>query len=142
MAWLNRSIQFFLWIALALLMTDCALSSPQGGQTVNSITVTEKDNGGRITLTPGDILVVRLQCSPGTGYSWVVAQNDENLMARQGEPVYENPAKTPLLGGMEYVLFHFKALRSGTNTLRLAYQRPWEKDTAPIRTFVLTAIIR
>lgn len=62
---------FFCGVALAIVMADCALSNPQGGQTVqggmNSIMVTEKDNGNRFELNKGDILTLKLECNPIQG---------------------------------------------------------------------------
>jgi predicted secreted protein len=33
--------------------------------------------------------------------------------------------------------FRFRAVRSGTDTLKLVYRRPWEKEQSPARTFLV-----
>lgn len=146
MAFFKKSMCFFCVIALTILMADCALSNPQGEHamqgSVNTLMVTEKDNGNRFELNKGDVLIVKLECNPGTGYSWYIAKNDGNVMEPQGEPVYETPERKMLMGGMEYVSFRFKALMSGTNVLELHYKRGWEKEKAPLKTFVINVTIK
>ena len=145
MAFLEKLMCFFCGVALTILMADCALSNPQGGQKVqggmNSIMVTEKDNGNRFELNKGDVLVVRLESNPSTGYLWYIAKNDGNVMEPQGEPIYETPERKIIVGGMEYVSFRFRALTSGTNVLELHYKRGWEKGKEPLKTFLITVKI-
>jgi predicted secreted protein len=146
MTFLKKLMCFFCGVALAIVMTDCALSNPQGGQivqgSVNTIIVTEKDNGNRFELNTGDILTLKLECTPGTGYSWHIAKNDGNVMELQGEPVYETPERKLVVGGVEYVTFRFKALKSGTNVLKLNYKRGWEKEKEPLKTFVIDVTVK
>lgn len=145
MTFLKKLMYFFCGVALAIVMADCALSNPQGGQlvqgSVNTIMVTEKDNGNQFELNKGDILTLKLECSPSTGYLWYIAKNDGNVMEPQGEPVYETPERKLIVGGVEYVTFRFKALTSGTNVLELHYKRGWE-DKEPLKTFVINVTIK
>ena len=63
MAFLKKSMCFFCGVALTILMADCALSNPQGGQKVQggmkSIMVSEKDNGSRFELNKGEEQMAR-----------------------------------------------------------------------------------
>ena len=142
MAFQKQIIMCVLGIALVILTAAYALSNPQEGQAlqednVNMIVVTEKDNGNRLELNKGDVFIVKLECSPGTGYSWQIAKNDDKLMEQQGEPVYEKPTRELLVGGVENVIFRFKALANGANTLELHYKRVWEKDKPPQKIFMV-----
>jgi len=101
---------------------------------VDTIEVTEKDNGVALELKRGETLAIKLECVPGTGYSWHIAKNDDALMEMLGEPTYEAP-KNKTIGGMEYKLFRFKALSAGTDLLELQYKRIWEKEKKPQRIF-------
>jgi len=145
MAVLKKSIYFFLGAILAILLVDCALNNSPGSQVVQAdmknITVTEKDNGSRFELNRGEVLTLRLESSPGTGYSWHIAKNDGNLMEPMGEPTFETPERKLIVGGIEYMVFRFKALASGTNVLELHYKRGWEKEKEPLKTFLITVKI-
>lgn len=62
-------------------------------------------------------------------------------MEQQGEPEYDHPAKTPVMGGVEYVNFRFKTINSGTNIIKLQYIRKWEKEKEPLKTYFITVAI-
>ena len=146
MAALAKSVYFFLGAVLAILMVDCTLTYPHGDRVVqsnmSSITVTEKDNGGEFELNRGDVLMLKLESNPSTGFSWHIVRNDDRLMELMGKPAYEVPERKPLVGGIEYKIFRFKALTSGTNVLELHYKRIWEKGKEPVQTFMITVKIK
>jgi inhibitor of cysteine peptidase len=141
----ERSVYFFLGAVLSLLMVDGSLNISRGDQTVQgeikNITVTEKDNGSQFELKKGDVLTLRLESNPSTGYSWQIAGNDEKLMELMGKPTSETPERKLIVGGIEYEIFRFRALASGTNVLELCYKRIWEKEKEPLKTFRITAKI-
>ena len=140
-----RSVYFFLGAVLSLLMPDWALNNSHGDQTVQgeikNITVTEKDNGSRFELNRGNVLTLRLESNPSTGYSWQIAENDGKVMELMGEPTYETPERKLIVGGIEYRIYRFKALTRGTNVLELQYKRIWEKEKEPLKTFRITVKI-
>ncbi len=140
-----RSVYFFLGAVLSLLMADWALNNSYGDQTVQgeikNLTVTEKDNGSRFELNRGNVLTLRLESNPSTGYSWQIAENDGKVMELMGEPTYETPERKLIVGGIEYRIYRFKALTRGTNVLELQYRRIWEKEKEPLKTFRITVKI-
>ncbi len=140
-----RSVYFFLGVVLSLLMADWALNNSYGDQTVQgeikNLTVTEKDNGSRFELNRGNVLTLRLESNPSTGYSWQIAENDGKVMELMGEPTYETPERKLIVGGIEYRIYRFKALTRGTNVLELQYRRIWEKEKEPLKTFRITVKI-
>lgn len=105
-----------------------------------TITVTEKDNGGRLDLHPDDVLMVRLESIPGTGYSWQVSRNDAAVFKLLDKPEYERRDKKAL-GGVEYAVFRFKAVARGSDLLEMRYRRAWEKEKEPLKTFRITVRI-
>ena len=135
--------------ATAMLFTvgtaDCSPNSPSDIQAVQStprnITATEKDSGSRLELHRDDVLTVRLECIPGTGYSWRISKNDAAVMKPPDKAEYERPDTKKALGAVEYGIFRFKALAKGTNVLELQYRRTWEKDKEPLKTFRITVRI-
>jgi predicted secreted protein len=99
-----------------------------------TVTVTDKDNGGTVTLAKGDTLVVKVEGNAGTGYSWSVAKNDKSVLAFQSQAT-ERQDKKP--GGKFTAVFNFSAAAAGGSDIEMHYARPFEKDKAPARTFKL-----
>jgi predicted secreted protein/putative hemolysin len=106
-------------------------------------TLTQADNGSKVTLKVGDVLEVTLDSNPSTGYSWQVKANDRNVLLPLGEPQFTlgNPTPMPGAGGTE--TFQFKALAKGQTTLTLVYLRPWETNVTPTPndTFTLSVTV-
>lgn len=103
--------------------------------------LTEKDNDGFIGIAVGDILILKLETNLGTGYAWHVVGNDSDLLELSKEPKLEpieedtkkdekavKKEEIPLVGHPEYMVFRFKAQRSGINILRMSYFRTHEKE--------------
>jgi inhibitor of cysteine peptidase len=137
---------FFLSLVLALgiaVSSGNAEASDKVAGAVQDVTVTEKNNNGTLEVNRGDILAVRLESSPGTGYSWQIIRNDEKLMQQQGEPTLStDPAQKVIMGGKEFTTFRFKATNSGMNVLELLYQRAWEKEKEPPKKFLIKVNIK
>jgi len=107
----------------------------------DGITLTEQDHGREVPLTIGGILTLKLECVPGTGYSWDIVRNNRYLLELQGEPQFESTRRGVLVGGVEHQIFRFRALAAGRDILELNYKRKWEKD-APVKTYGVTILIR
>jgi inhibitor of cysteine peptidase len=107
----------------------------------NPVTVTESDNNTQVNLNVGDTLVVKLPSTPGTGYSWTVAQNNASLL----RPVGANakPSDTGRPGAPGEQIFQFRAVSGGGEALTLLYRRPFEKGVEAAKKFrVLVTINR
>jgi predicted secreted protein len=146
MAILRRTACLSLGLVLSILMVDCAPKESHATQAIqhnmNNITVTDKDNGNTFELRTGDILTLKLESIPGTGYSWYIERNDSKLMELMGEHTHEVPKGTTVVGGMEYEIFRLRALASGTNDLELGYKRIWEKGKKPLKTFLIRVRVK
>lgn len=99
-----------------------------------TVVVTDKDNGGQVSIAKGGVVVVRLPVTSGTGYSWAVAQNGALQLKPLGKSSMEKP-NDPKPGATETQVFRFKAVAVGSTTLEFHYARPWEKNTPPAKTF-------
>ena len=104
------------------------------------ITLTNIDNGKAISLKVGQMLAVRLDSNPSTGYSWQVSQVDTALLKQQGEPQFIQPADAPPGAGGAQV-FVFNAAAGGATTLTLVYKRSFEPDVAPVQTFTVQVTV-
>ncbi|MBC8249470.1 MAG: protease inhibitor I42 family protein, partial [Anaerolineales bacterium] len=97
------------------------------------IRLTEKDNGCLAELNKDQTLVITLESNPSTGYSWEVAEINEDILHQVGEAEFEQ--MSPLLGAPEKQILRFKPVGAGQSTLRLVYRRPWEKGVEPAGEF-------
>ena len=94
-------------------------------------TVTKKDHDSTIHMDKGGILAVRLEATPGTGYSWTPDNFDPGWFQAQGEPVREI-AKKSVPGASNVTVFRFRAIKEGQSTLKFVLKRPFEKNVEPV----------
>lgn len=114
-------------VGLLLLLLAPAAARADG----RTVTLTEAFDGGALTLSPGDQLVVKLGGNAGSGYTWVPAFNDPALLPAVGPPAGET---APGGGGVR--VFRFKANASrGSASLGFAWVRPSETEESPGRLF-------
>jgi inhibitor of cysteine peptidase len=127
-------VPFFLLTA-ALLMNSPTQAEP--------LTANDADNGRTIELNVGQSLVLTLGANPTTGYSWVFDDQSSQIVVREGKPTYN--ADTPgkgLVGGGGVEQWTFRAVKPGTETLRLDYRRPWEQADAPASRVEFPVIVK
>jgi inhibitor of cysteine peptidase len=124
----------FLAGALALLSGPPARSDEAKDK---AVTVTDKQDKGKVTVPKGGSLVVKLPITTGTGYTWVVAKDNTEQLKPVGKPTVEKPDK-PVPGARTTQVFRFDAAAAGTSELTLEYKRPFEKDKPAAKTFRLT----
>jgi len=140
MFWRISLIIVILFFILLSFTTGFAMMqrSPDG------ITITERDNKGQVQIALGEILTVKLEASPGTGYAWHVVRNDPSLLKPMGESVFEPKLEDTgkeIVGAPEDQVFRFRAQSKGSNILSLEYIREWEKKAAPLKAFSVTVQI-
>ena len=124
-------------LLVLFVISACAVS------TAGEVLAGAGEDGKQIQLKPGQALLVRLESNITTGYSWAIASLDGDALRSSGEPEYEAPAggTNQRVGAGGSQVFRFQAASAGTATLQLAYRRPWEKDTPPVRTYHLTVVV-
>ena len=93
-------------------------------------------DGARISVSVGQTIEVRLPASPATGHIWRVDSADSPTLRMMGEP--EFVPDSPLLGSAATQVMRFRATGAGEGTLRLAYGRPWQRESTPERTHPTT----
>lgn len=98
----------------------------------------ESSNGREVTLHPGVTLEIRLGENASTGYRWIVSEKSKRTWLhtiREREDKVDVPAGPPGSGGSRFLFFD--AVGPGNAEIEIHYQRPWEKDKPPARTYVL-----
>jgi predicted secreted protein len=106
-----------------------------------TVSVTLDDAGTIQAVGVGDRVVVRLDGTPSTGFTWSrTSPSDEELEASPLEVVsegeYEFAGNESIPGAAGICVFEYEVARSGTVTLTYAYARSWEED--PAETFSVT----
>ena len=117
-------------------MILAAVLPGSAGAAERSVLVTEADAGKEVLLALGDVLEVRLQARPGTGYRWEVRQVDTSVLEAQGGVVFKpSPSVSP--GGQVVQALQFRTSGRGQADLGLIYIRPWERGMPPEGQFLL-----
>jgi len=133
---LPRSVLFH--VSLLALLGGCAaaLAAPPASRALS-----ESDSGRSLVLSVGDRFAVKMRSTPGTGYTWEVVGGDPGVVAER-PPRTSKPAGPERPGSAVVETISFAARGPGTTRLVLAYHRPWEREAAPARTFVLDVTVR
>ena len=86
----------------------------------------------------GEIVNVRLEGAPTTGYSWELQERDPiDVLQPLGDEV-ELPTSHGR-GGAATQIFRFRALRAGESRLHFVFKRPWESK--PIRQLEVAVLV-
>jgi inhibitor of cysteine peptidase len=100
--------------------------------------ITEADAGTTIRIPVGTVVDVALPGNPRSGYIWQRRQGDSGGIEAVGAARFEPAGGVPGQGGLIHL--QFRVVRVGATVLWLAYQRPFQSDAAPERTFSLTIV--
>lgn len=124
-------------LLIALVLAGC---DSGGGQVVATV----EDDGGSVTLDPGQELAVKLESNPSTGYSWEAIEIP-GVLDGSAAPEHEaDPEDGNVVGAAGTDVFTFTAAQTSgeSGTLVLVYRRPWETDVEPEDEFVLEVSVR
>lgn len=121
----------------AILVTLSACSS---GRTVK---VDAAQNPGKVQLETGDLLEIKIEGNPTTGYQWEYIPADDGILASAAEPEYKSMSSGSLVGGGGVYKFTLRAEKPGLTQVELKYYRTFEpKEIPPVETFVLEVEVR
>ena len=127
-----------LCVLSVILLSVCCVGCSRSSMTIDA----DKSYSGRtLDLRVGDGVKVTLAENPTTGYKWELLARPEPICVIVSDAYVANTAVgTVGAGGVHN--WDFRAVDKGTTTVSLAYRRPWEKDVAPVQTFVLTLVVK
>lgn len=86
--------------------------------------------GDSITVDNGATFVIALDATPSTGYSWDAGKNPNVKLVSTKQ--VQASAAAPGASGTQRMTF--KAYKTGSSTLELAYSRPFEGGVPPAKT--------
>ncbi|MBE0609973.1 MAG: protease inhibitor I42 family protein [Dehalococcoidia bacterium] len=144
---MNRKLAWLFPAALAGLLAVSLSTAACGdddddddnGGAPNEVQLSKADNGKTVTVAMNGTVIVALASNPSTGYSWAVVATEPANLELEGEPTYVPPGSTtPVVGAAGTEVFTFKAIRTGSSKLSMAYARSFETGVAPVETFEVT----
>lgn len=121
-------MKIFIVLVAVFIFTRC-------NDTSETLNLRKEDNGKQIKLSMNEEIVISLESNPTTGYNWTVANVDTNILEQTGKVEFE--ARSRKLGSPGKQIFRFRSTTAGKTALKLIYHRPWEKETAPLDTFLV-----
>lgn len=107
---------------------------------MSELKLTEADKGKSFEVRRNDIVVIRLQENPTTGYRWEVDKSDEKILALQGSEFLL--PKDPKFGEGGTRVFKFKAKAAGTARIQLKHWQKWEGADSIIDRFDVTNVVK
>jgi inhibitor of cysteine peptidase len=139
-------IVFMMGIGMAQAATHATGTSATKTQAAKTRTINlgVADNNGSKTIKKGDIVKITLEANSSTGYTWDVASNNKKVLRYDGKKYIapKSTGSTPVVGAAGKEVLTFKAIKSGTSTLKLVYHRPWEKNVKPAKTFTVKITVK
>ena len=82
-------------------------------------------------INKNEVLEIKLESNPSTGYSWKWIKSETNTILDSIEAIYvPTKVQNGVVGSGGTEIFKFKANKIGINTLKFEYCRSWEKHSA------------
>lgn len=125
---------------LAAVLVVVLMAGISGCSAQTALALEGDDDGREITLQKGQILTIKLEGNPTTGYSWEIVESEGAILRQIGEPEFE--AESDLLGAPGTQTLRFEAVETGQMELKLVYQRPWETAVQPLETFTVQVTVQ
>ena len=110
-------------------------STPQ-----KKLNLASEQNGQEFEISIQADIKISLKSNPTTGYTWTIQSNDSAIIRQVGKPSFK--AESKKLGSSGIQTFNFKSIASGKTKLKLIYHRPWEKETAPLDSYLVVFNIK
>jgi len=132
-------------LLLALLSSVLFMSGCAAGPSIPSdaIRIGADAHGGRVTLKPGQMLVIDLQRNPTTGFIWqLLAWPDQAVLMPDGTQDFTTRTQRRAQDSIEEQLLRFIAQQPGETNLRLNYIRVGQGPTADTRMFQVHVIVK
>lgn len=93
----------------------------------------KSDNGSNINTQIGEIIEIKLEENPTTGYIWkIVSFDEEQLINLDNTFAIVNNA----IGSAGVRTYFFEVINNGNSIINLSLGNPWEQDS--IDTFLVT----
>jgi inhibitor of cysteine peptidase len=91
------------------------------------IIIERRDNGKAFEVSEGDLIGIRLQENPSTGYSWDMGEIDSPVVELL-QSDYAPAKNVRQVGGSGVRVYQFRAKSSGSERIHLKLRRPWDPE--------------
>ncbi len=98
-----------------------------------------------VEVTAGEAFTIVLDSNATTGFQWTAQANivDAKVLEQTAHQyIAPNTGDAPVAGMAGVEEWTFKAVNTGTTTITLSYDRPWEGGEKGVRTFELTVVVK
>jgi len=98
-----------------------------------------------VEVKTGDTFTIVLDSNATTGFQWTAQANigDAKVLEQTAHQyIAPNTGDAPVAGMAGVEEWTFKAVNTGTTTITLSYDRPWEGGEKGVRTFELMVVVR
>ncbi len=130
-------IGILLFFPTGLLAISGCPKTMSDSQTIN---LTEKDSGKKLTIEPGQEFTLTLPNRVDGGYRFDQAQYDTTIL-RLEKHVEQAPPANSALGAPGVAVWQFTSLKKGETALKITASRPWTK-AGVITEFENTIIVK
>ena len=111
------------------------------GAVLLSSCVAAADEVDPAPLQKGETFEITLDANATTGFSWEVAEIDEDIVQLVGSEYVPDSNAERLVGKGGKTVFRFQAVGSGGTTIKLVYRRSWEADVEPLETHIVQVTV-
>ena len=127
--------------------TPTPTKAPTATPSAHEVNVNASNSGGQVNISVGDFLVITLNSSPTTGFSWNLSEISAPIVITKVSNYYASyPPPTnfhlPAGGGAGFENWSFQALSVGTAAIYMKYIRPWETSAEPAANFSITVNVK
>src|SRR5579863_148036 len=130
-------IGILLFFPTGLLTISGCPKTTTSSQTIN---LTEKDSGKKLTIEPGQEFTLTLPSRVDGGYRFDKEQYDTTIL-RLEKHIEKSPAPNSALGAPGTAVWQFISLKKGETALKITASRPWTK-VGIITEFENTVIVK
>lgn len=113
------------------------------------VNVTAEDFNGEanivkeVEVKAGDVFTIALDSNATTGFQWTTEAIIANIaVLEQTAHDYIAPNNGGVVGAPGIEEWTFKAIKAGTTTVAMSYDRPWAGGEKGIKTFELTVVVK
>lgn len=133
---LNTRKGAFVIFSLAVSMGGCATEETNRTATTSShqseLPVVAAVPSGETRLRLGQLMSIELDSNASTGYGWEIVEDGDPVVEPAPVPASAAPSAPPMPGAGGTSRWRYRAVQSGSTTVRLVYRRAWEKDVEPV----------
>ena len=139
----------FRFITLAIAVLALVSCQSQQGSSINAkpagpdtVIVTQDQDGGRVVLSPGQTLLVRLPVSNDRGMRWEMeAMPNQAVIMPDGQRVVRSNDQVKYDSLIAYEELRFQAQAAGQTELQLNYDRPGSGEGSVERRFNIDIVV-